>query len=215
MDQKLTFKLDNPNIEKWELYKGLTASIDKIDLEHGLITVKRTFCESDYTCFVESKAPDHETIFKCTLKVTNLLSKHGITVTCLSAKQYSPPEQVNIIMKITLKDPFKSIRYFKRWDKLSKIIDQESRSRNIYIKRVKNPEKFSMTLYVGFIDHFEWAYIGFFAGHLFGKAGIDVDIEHPTLDIQTEDILDQITHVTGRHKQLSFLDFQSQKRKRG
>jgi hypothetical protein len=215
MDQKLTFRLDNPTIEKWELYKGLSASIDKIASDMGLITVNRIFCESDYTCHVESKCPDNETIFKCFLKVTNLLSKHGITVTCISAMQYAPPEQIDISMDIILAEGNRDSKSFKKWESIAKIIDAECKIRGVYIKRVKDPENFRMTLFASYTNHFDWSYIGFFAGHLFGLANIKIILSEPVMDIKTEDILDEITHVTGRHKQLSFLDFQSQKRKRG
>ncbi len=214
MDQKLIFKLDNPSYERWELYKGLAPTIEKLDSELGLVTISRSFNDLDFSCSVESKAPNHETIFKSTHRVINLLAQHGLSTTCVSAKQYSPPEQINIIMEISLKTKFKSPRYYKKWENLSEIIDQESRKRNIYVKRVKNPEKYSMTLYVSYINHFDWSYIGFFAGYCMGKAGLEFDTREPIMDIKAEDILDEIILATGRHKQMSLFNHNSKKNKK-
>lgn len=204
MEQKLIFKLDNPNFEKWELYKGLSASINKIDDEYGLITVNRTFCDSNYTCQVETKCSDQQTIFQCTHKVALLLAKHEISVTCLSAKQFSPPEFINISMVITLQEKFQTIRNFKKWEKLAIIIDNECTRRNIFTKRIKNPEKYQMTLFASFQDHFDWSYIGFFSGQIIGQAGLEMQLEKPILQVNQEDILDRITNLSGEHRQLSF-----------
>jgi len=215
MNYELKFKLDNPSLEKWELYKGLSASIDKIDLAEGVLITNREFNAEDYTLICSLNSTHIDSLMRGTFAATKLLYKHGITVTCVSAKQFNSPDQINIKMLIKLKNKFQNPRYWTTWDNITNIIDAECRKNNILVKRHKFPEKYEMILDVSFVNYFEWSAIGFFAGHLCGKAGIELDIQESVMDITTEDILDEITHITGRHRQLSLLDFKSKKIKRG
>ncbi|HCT54372.1 MAG TPA: hypothetical protein DF712_18145, partial [Balneola sp.] len=72
------------------------------------------------------------------------------------------------------------------------------------VKRTPDPEDFSMSLHVSYINHFDWSYISYFAGVACGKAGLELLHYEAVIDPVCEDILDQITNVTGKYKQLSF-----------
>ena len=200
----LIFKLDDPNKEKWELWKGLSASTDKICSKSGLINNSRKFCNRRYLVEVQWSAPDAEAIFKCQYEVCKLETKHGVPSTCISAEQIQSPDVTSIQLKLQLCEEQRTTEFFNIWCNLAKTIDAETRRHNILVNRTEDAENFSMHLKVSFINHFDWSYISYFAGNACGKAGLELLHYETLIDPQTEDILDQITHVTGKHNQLSF-----------
>ena len=204
MKQKLVFKLDNPTIEKWELWKGLSATTDKICSKYGLICESRIFNEANYSVELIWVAPDAEAIIKCQYDIPKMEIQHGVPSTCISATQNKSPEMTTIQIKLKLAKGQRTNEMFNTWIQVAKTIDAETRRHNIYVKRTPDPENFSMNLHVSYINHFDWSYISYFAGAACGKAGIELLHYEAVIDTQCEDILDQITHVTGKHNQLSF-----------
>ena len=205
MRQELTFKLNDPSFEKFEIWKGLGASINKLCAEQGLIIESRTYDEKNYTQTVVSNAPDRNTIFLCTHDTIVLLVEHGISTTCTIATQNDSPEMHHLRINLKLTKRQRNNKYFNLWIKVAKTIDAECRRFNVYVERTLNAEDFSMHLSVKFMNQYDWAYLSYFAGNACGKAGIELMHYESFVDPNCEDILDQITHVTGKHKQLSFL----------
>ena len=207
MEQQLIFRLDNATPKKWQKYKSLIGEIDNIDIKEGIITLQRSYNDKNYTLQVRTKSGDRTSFFTCSNKISNLLARHGLSVSCIFAKEYEAPDQINIKMYLQLKKQFHTHYYFKMWEKIARVIDLESRVRNIVVKRIKHPAHFSMTIHVSIINYFDWSYIGFFAGHICGKAGLEFEVSEPILDLRTEDILDEMINISNETRQLSFDDF--------
>ena len=205
MQHTLVFKLDDATPEKFQLWKGLVGLTDKICAEHGLIYSSRDFCACSYTVTVKSNAPDAEAIFKCTNECNKLEHLHGVSSTCISATQTKSPDMTSFRLKTQLGKSQRYDHYFLTWLRIAKTIDARAKELSVYIHRVPDPENFIMHSKVSYFSHFNWAYLNYFAGNACGKAGLELMHYESFNDLQTEDILDQITNVTGKHKQLSFL----------
>ena len=204
MKQELIFELINPNIKKWQLYKNLRSQKNAICEKQGVVIVARSFDNENYRQEVTALSSDMNSLYVCTQKILVLLTENNLKEKLISAKQFFPPNQTSVRMFMRLKKSHRTLSNFKKWEMLGKLIDQECRERNIYVNRISNSSEFSMTLEVSFLNEFDWAYIGFFAGHLLGKHGLDIDIFEPIIEPTSEDILDRITNLSGEHRQLSF-----------
>ena len=204
MQQKLTFKLDNPNPEKFELWMGLSKMTNNICAKYGLVNVSRYSCSKKYIAQVTWCSPDAEAIFMCHCEVHKLEMKHGVQSTCIEATQIHSPEIHNVTLNLQLQDGQRTRKHFDKWEQIAKTIDAETRRHNIYVERSTNRENYSMKVKVSFMDYYDWSYISYFAGNACGKAGIELLQYESVPDPKTEDILDQISAVTRNHRQLSF-----------
>ena len=205
MKQTLVFQLDKPTQKKWETWQALTPITNEICNKYGLINQSRIYCKNLNTVTCVYNAPDNEAIFKCHYEVSKIEHLHSVPSTCISAKQCEAPEVVNLKLNLTLSEGQRNLKTFELWTEVARTIDAQCRMLNIYVKRTPDVENFSMYLDISFTNHFDWSYLSYFAGNACGKAGLELLHYESIVDPVCEDILDKITYVTGKHKQLSFL----------
>ena len=204
MKQTLIFKLDSFTQKKWNKWKGLTPITNDICKKYGLINQSRIYCDNLHTVTLIYNAPDNEAIFKCHYEVSKIEHFHNVPSTCISAKQCEAPDLVNLKLNLTLAEGQRNLKTWDKWVQVARTIDAECRMLNIYIKRTPDPENFAMYLDISFTNHFDWSYLSYFAGNACGKAGLELLHYQSIVTPNAEDILDQITHITGKHQQLSF-----------
>ncbi len=198
MKQVLIFSLDNNSEENWIKYLSLVPKIDKICMENGLFIEERFNDDKNKTQEVTSYANNINTILKCTNLVNSLLNKNNLSLTCIEARQFEPPQEYSLKISASLAPGYCNHDNFKKWILCMKSIDEFAKLNDVKIQRKLFPTKFMIELIANFFNHISWSKTVYYSGNIVGRNGLSVLIEEIEYNVLKEDILDEIIKLTGK-----------------
>ena len=205
MKQTITFRLENPSLEKFKIWIDCYAEIDKIIARNGIVLENRTSNESEFevtiTIFVDSIDVLHNT----SMAVTKLLAHHGIFTKIVYSSAVKAPTLHKVETAWTLSGGNRDEVTWQKWLALMPKIDSFALSNGVRQTRVNNHKNFSSKIYSESLDFNSFSINSFHVGKFITDAQILIEPLEDYIYSETasDDIFDKISELSQRHKQLT------------
>jgi hypothetical protein len=175
MRHSVTFKLEKPNLAKWELYTSLMPEVDSLCSEHGIIVEKRTCNIDTYEISEVIVATCQKKLFTAKHKVVELLQRNNIETTIVFLLALKSPVIQKSVTNWRIQELHQTIPNMDRWVAVMPKIDLYAKSYGITIHRIINRKTFSCAVSYDYVEDHHVEVIAFYAGQLLGQANIYLD----------------------------------------